>query len=219
MLETSITNLVAVPERRRDNDDVRLGGRCPDRHSRSHSCGVHTALDRAKRCRSIRRRTIVCHDEAHVLTVFSRGALGAALMVSLVGACAPILPKTPVQADRPTLQQLAGDWEGTYNSRETKRLGDITFHIRAGTDTAEGGVMIREFGTGDANPKRNSVAARAAARTPPVLAIRFVEVARNEVQGVLEPYPDPDCGWKTPSRRHHQPTPSRGSTGRAFHRR
>jgi hypothetical protein len=127
--------------------------------------------------------------------VIVRSAFRAAMSLVVLGACATIVAKTPVQGDSKTLSQLAGEWEGTYTSPETGRSGEILFRLRAGTDTAEGTVVM----SGDRMGAASDAEAKAPAlRNPgaasPVLTIRFVQLAGDEVEGALDPYRDPDCG-------------------------
>jgi hypothetical protein len=127
--------------------------------------------------------------------VISRGALGAPLLFLIAGACAPFISKTPVHGDRASIEQLVGDWEGTYSSTESGRTGDIRFSLISGSDTAQGaivmtGARMAEVSHGDVN----SSMARVASAPAQVVTIRFVMAAGAEVRGALDPYRDPDCG-------------------------
>lgn len=117
------------------------------------------------------------------------------LVSSLLAGCAPILSNTPVQGRPAAIQQLVGEWEGDYSSMETGRNGIITFRLRAGTDTAQGDVLMTSPRTNDANERYSTgdvVAPRTA--TSQLLTIRFVFAGENEVEGALDPYTDPTCG-------------------------
>ena len=121
-----------------------------------------------------------------------RIALAAAV---LGAACAPVIMKTPVTGPPPAVSRLAGDWEGEYNSGGSGRRGLISFHLRAGADTAEGDVIMQSRPDGDPSaPNVPSSSWDAIRTTDEALSIRFVFVSENEVSGVLNPYRDPTCG-------------------------
>lgn len=120
----------------------------------------------------------------------TRRLLTVVAIASLVGACASLTPRIPVHGSAMAIEQLVGEWEGVYGSRETGRSGNIVFRLRAGSDTAEGDVLITSRQVQSGQP-------RDASRTPPAplaVGVRFVVVAGNEVSGALDLYRDPDCG-------------------------
>lgn len=129
-----------------------------------------------------------------MLSAFSRRAVHAVLVSVLLGACAPIISKTPVHGDRATLQRLVGEWEGSYDSPDTRRKGDILFRLRAGADTAEGDVVMTSRRGAAEVPSIMKPAVENLADVSQLLAIRFVVAADNDVRGFLLPYRDPDCG-------------------------
>jgi hypothetical protein len=121
-----------------------------------------------------------------------RLAIGAAV---ILGACAPVVMKTPVSGSRPSVSRLAGDWQGDYYSVESGRRGVISFHLKAGADTAEGDVIMQP--TSDADPSAPNAAPTpwdAARAVNQVLSIRFAFATDTEVTGVLNAYRDPNCG-------------------------
>jgi hypothetical protein len=125
------------------------------------------------------------------MTMFPfRIALAAAV---LGAACTPVIMKTPVSGPVTSISRLAGDWQGDYSSGESNRRGLISFHLRAGADTAEGDVIMQSRPDGDQSAP-NVPSLDAMRTTEEALSIRFVFVSENEVSGVLNPYRDPVCG-------------------------
>jgi len=57
----------------------------------------------------------------------------------LAGACTYHGTPVPVVGDT---RSLSGEWEGTYSSEQTGRSGSIMFHLKAGTDSAWGDVLM-----------------------------------------------------------------------------
>jgi hypothetical protein len=122
------------------------------------------------------------------------GLVAAALMLS---ACLSA-PPVPVRGQPSALAALAGEWDGTYSSRETGRSGSIWFALVAGEDHAHGDVLMTAAGASVAyrrlpsasNPSRETERAR----PDTFLTIRFVRAADGWIDGVLDPYWDPDCG-------------------------
>lgn len=114
-------------------------------------------------------------------------------LVAVLAGCASVPSPTPVSGNPAAIDQLAGEWEGVYTSAETGRSGSIAFVLRAGSDTAQGDVVMTPrhaldaSGSGDRHPRATGAAAE-------LLTIRFVFVSDGEVRGVLDPYRDPDCG-------------------------
>ena len=66
-----------------------------------------------------------------------RGATLAALLLGT--GCSYQGTPVPVAGDT---NLLAGEWDGTYSSQETGRAGSIIFHLKAGTDSAYGDVLM-----------------------------------------------------------------------------
>lgn len=126
----------------------------------------------------------------------TRYALGAlAGIVSIcVTACATVSPNVPVRGDPNTIRKLVGSWEGEYSGATTGRSGTISFTLKADTDTAQGEIiMIPRNDRDGLNLPPNDVL-RQRAVPASLLTIRFVAAEDNEVVGVLDPYPDPECG-------------------------
>jgi hypothetical protein len=124
--------------------------------------------------------------------MFAR-ALRLPLLVCALAACASVPAKTPVTGNAAAIDQLAGEWEGLYTSDETGRSGTIAFRLRAGSDTAEGDVVMTSREAMDAATSGVHQSRVSSSTASEVLTIRFVFVSDGEVRGVLNPYRDPDC--------------------------
>lgn len=122
----------------------------------------------------------------------------AAALAVLASGCALTHSLVSVLAE-PGTPDLGGVWEGTYESRETGRLGDVYLALSANADSALGEVVMVPRGTTvtvrtpDTRPGAPRWRWEGVAR-PQVLTIRFVHLTGREVVGELDPYRDPDCG-------------------------
>ena len=114
-----------------------------------------------------------------------------ALMISLLlGAC--VAPGTPVPV-KGDVQTLVGYWSGEYSSIESGRSGSIMFNFVAGTDTAQGDVLMIPAWPGP-NYTSQYVPPEEPVSPPEPLRIQLVRVFGDQVAGQLSPYTDPDCG-------------------------
>lgn len=115
----------------------------------------------------------------------------AVLALAAASGCSVTHPPVAVLDARPG---LAGVWQGSYESRDTGRVGDIYLALTADGDSAVGEVVMVPRGTAvkvyssDRRWRWEGVA------RPQVLTIQFVRLAGGEVVGELDPYRDPDCG-------------------------
>lgn len=108
-------------------------------------------------------------------------------------ACSSMPSPVPVSGSPAQIQALAGSWAGNYSSAATGRYGTIRFTLAAGSDTANGDVvMVPRKPIHPAPQQGGGVVAQPA--TPSTLHIAFVHAAGDSVRGTLAPYPDPDCG-------------------------
>jgi hypothetical protein len=115
----------------------------------------------------------------------------AVAALSLLGACvSPPAPPVPVSGD---VAMLAGHWSGEYTSNETGRSGSITFTLDAGTDTAQGDVLMIPS-VQYPNYVSQYVPEEPARQAPQPLRIQLVRVFGHQVAGQLLPYKDPECG-------------------------
>jgi hypothetical protein len=118
--------------------------------------------------------------------------IAAAALV--VGGCHYNPTPVPMAGDRSTIAQLAGDWAGTYRGMETDRTGSIMFTIRASGDSAFGDVLMETPpGTARIMPADDPSRHHLHARSPQLLAIKFVAIHGGDVEGAIEPYIAPDC--------------------------
>ena len=125
-----------------------------------------------------------------------RTLLGAA-MVAVAGGCASLAPSIPVAATPGVLERLSGDWRGEYiGDHDHARQGTIAFKLTAGEDHAHGTVVMTPAGLGrPLQPYRGdelTTPSQWRAEHNRVLAIRFVNADDDTLNGVLEPYWDPD---------------------------
>lgn len=127
-----------------------------------------------------------------------RGALAISVFATLcLGGCASGGGATPDPAPVYVLDThsgLAGVWEGTYESRETGRVGSVTFALSAEGDSAVGEVVMVPRGTAVTVQPSGERWRWEGVEGPQVLTIRFVRLGAAEVVGELDPYLDPDCG-------------------------
>lgn len=112
-----------------------------------------------------------------------------------VAACSPSPSPVPVVAEAGELLQLAGEWQGHYDSPVVGRSGSIVFELEAGRDTAYGEVtMIPAGWTRPLGPADDPAAVARGAPAPETLRIRFIRVEYGVISGTMQPYDDPDCG-------------------------
>lgn len=100
---------------------------------------------------------------------------------------------TPVPVAGDT-RLLAGEWEGTYSSPETGRTGSIVFHLKAGTDSAYGDVLMLPAQAEYWRPPTLPESPQPFHKPGRVLTISFVQCEAGRVTGRLDPYEDPDTG-------------------------
>ena len=116
----------------------------------------------------------------------------------VASGCALTHTPVPVLAE-PGTPNLDGIWEGTYESRQTGRVGDVYLALSAEADSAVGEVVMvprRETITvypSDTRPGATRWRWEGVARSQ-VLTIRFVHLMGGDVVGELDPYRDPVCG-------------------------
>jgi hypothetical protein len=116
--------------------------------------------------------------------------LGAVLLLAAAGCTYQGAP-VPVAGDT---RMLEGEWEGTYSSEQTGRTGSILFHLKAGTDSAYGDVLMLPTQAEYSRPPTLPETPRPFNQPARVLNISFVQCADAQVTGRLDPYEDPDTG-------------------------
>ena len=112
------------------------------------------------------------------------------------GACASA-PVVPIRGELSAAASLAGEWHGTYSSRARGRTGSIWFKLIEGESHAHGDVMMTGAGAPyafrrDAPDRYPQMYGQSGGRDR-FLTIRFVRAADGRIDGVLDPYWDPDC--------------------------
>jgi hypothetical protein len=90
----------------------------------------------------------------------------------VMAACGGSQKDVEVKGKETETAKLAGDWEGTYEGRESGRQGTVKFSLQLGMHTAEGEVFM-------------------GGETP--LKIQFIDVEGGQIQGTIAPYTDPNC--------------------------
>jgi hypothetical protein len=108
--------------------------------------------------------------------VTTPGLSSLALFSMLALGCASSATSVPVKGPESDLATLVGEWKGHYENDGAGRSGEITFKLEVGRHSAEGQVVM-QLPTGEARP----------------LKIQFVEIARRELRGRIDPYVDPTC--------------------------
>jgi hypothetical protein len=133
------------------------------------------------------------HDASNVMARAVALAVGLAAAFSGLTACASA-PVIPLRGSIAELAPLAGEWDGTYASRDTGRSGSLWFKLVAGEDHAHGDVLMTPDGS---RPYRRypSEAPPGASEPdfPRSLTIRLVSTTGGEIDGRLDPYWDPAC--------------------------
>jgi hypothetical protein len=117
-----------------------------------------------------------------------------AVAALVLGGCAGNPAPVTVAGTPRDLAALAGEWNGEYNSAQTGRSGSIAFRLRAGTDSAWGDVVMVPAGAREPMQPHRDHEGRDATTATQVLTIRFVQIVGGTVNGVLDPYQDPECG-------------------------
>jgi len=117
-------------------------------------------------------------------------------VTALSVACGYVLPAIRLTGRAADLEALVGEWSGHYESDAPyARSGTIWFKLAAGEDHAHGDVRMVPEGFTRGYERYRGGPGPAGHEFPPAsesLAIRFVRAENNQVNGVLEPYWDPD---------------------------
>ncbi len=122
----------------------------------------------------------------------TRTAMSVLFGLGLLAACGQAPGAVPVLGDVGALQ---GEWYGEYQSAATGRSGSISFTLRAGTDTAQGDVVMTPQGWDHPVQPAGQPGIPSAQRTRRrILSITFVRASGGTVTGRLDAYIDPQCG-------------------------
>jgi hypothetical protein len=111
-------------------------------------------------------------------------------MAVIVSACAGATA-IPIQGPQTDLVALTGEWRGTYTSPDLNRDGTIWFTLVEGEGHAHGDVRMTPQGRTEPYQPYDTTNKRTH-EPPQFLSIRFVRVSADDVEGVLDPYWDPD---------------------------
>ncbi len=116
------------------------------------------------------------------------------MLLFILTACAPTRTMVPVLATSHELQQLAGEWTGTYASA-TGSSGTITFVLAARSDSAFGEVIMLDERQHRAYvPNAPPLSEEDHLAHKQVLPIRFVRMNGNRISGELAAYVDAVSG-------------------------
>lgn len=114
------------------------------------------------------------------------------LTALVLSACAYNSPPVEVVGNKKDLSMMKGDWRGEYSSSESGRKGNIIFTLSADSDTAHGDIMMYAHSDELVYSEENKDLGKPI--LPAVLTIRFVQIRKGWVTGMLDPYRDPECG-------------------------
>jgi len=120
--------------------------------------------------------------------------LAVIMGIATVGGCAH-MPPVRVNASPADMEMLAGEWKGDYASPALGRRGSIEFKLVASSGQAYGDVlMIPQNSTQPYEPSTlGNPSPQAGMPTgTQLLTIRFVRAESGEINGMLDPYWDPD---------------------------
>ena len=116
----------------------------------------------------------------------------AILGLVILAACTYHPARFPMYGTIDDKSRLAGEWFGEFTSEHPDRSGSIAFQLEPGRDSASGEVSLQASYVGQRmRPQEQGFHARASTAT--ALRIRYVRAGESEVEGILEPYHDPDC--------------------------
>ena len=119
---------------------------------------------------------------------------GSIALFSLVlSSCAGRAPPIPLLGAQADIDQLQGEWTGTYEVRSgAARSGSLFFDLKAAADTAYGMVMMSVLMNRQADLSAGAYPVASLQMEP--VAIKFVRAAGGQITGELEPYCDPVTG-------------------------
>jgi hypothetical protein len=119
-------------------------------------------------------------------TIAALGTIGA------LGCATKPIPIS-VYGDTAAIPRLAGNWAGTYTVSESSRTGTISFSLRSSDTAAFGEVLMLPRGYEDHRVWNEPEHHRTSPAThPSILTISFVGIWADGVNGMLDPYTDPE---------------------------
>jgi hypothetical protein len=125
------------------------------------------------------------------------GLIMITLASAALAACSARSDRVPVDATPVDMRQLAGEWQGTYETTSgAKRSGTILFNLQEGRDTAVGYVVMTYASPPGPEPVRPAVYPAPPYRQSELLTISFVRATYGRITGELDQYVDPYCGCR-----------------------
>ena len=121
-----------------------------------------------------------------------RTRTAALLGVMMLAACTYHPSRFPIYGTTDDRAPLAGEWFGEFTSTGTGRNGNIGFRLEPGRDSASGDVSMETFYVG-AQVRYQEHRPHPGAAAAPALRIRHVRAGASILEGVIEPFHDPDC--------------------------
>jgi hypothetical protein len=109
-------------------------------------------------------------------------------------SCSSMPSPVPLAGSSAGISALTGTWSGEYSSAATGRQGTIHFTLAADRDTASGQVLMFPRNSEQQATRHGDAVVTNPRPQPSALSISFVHAESDSVHGVLDPYPDPECG-------------------------
>lgn len=108
-------------------------------------------------------------------------------------ACTYYPANFPIYGTTDERARLAGDWEGEFDDSRAGGGGSISFRLEAGRDSASGDVTLLASHIGNAQLGYETRVPTARTATRTTLRIGYASVGASLVEGILEPFRDPEC--------------------------
>ena len=112
--------------------------------------------------------------------------------LTILAACTYHPSLFPVIGRIDAKSRLTGEWLGEFTSTHPDRSRSIAFQLEPGRDSASGEVSLEASYVGQGTGYREQGLYPRVSPTT-VVRIRYVRADESTVEGVLEPYHDPDC--------------------------
>jgi hypothetical protein len=116
----------------------------------------------------------------------------AILGLTVLAACTYHPSLFPVIGRIDDKSRLTGEWIGEFSSAHPDRSRSIAFQLEPGRDSASGEVSLEPSYVGQ-GIRQQAQGLYPRVSTTTVVRIRYVHAEESTVEGVLEPYHDPDC--------------------------
>ena len=116
----------------------------------------------------------------------------AILGLTVLAACTYHPSLFPVIGQIDDKSRLTGEWLGEFTGTPPDRSRSIAFQLEPGRDSASGEVSLEASYVGQ-GIRHQAQGLNPRVSTTTVVRIRYVRADESTVEGVLEPYYDPDC--------------------------